>query len=591
MEDRWRDQSILDELHLSFLLNRNELTVATSNNARSVESVRSNIAGFIVRQDAAILSVFPGIHVNVPKDDPDEQRFADSVLEPWLRGMWDRSQEAGKVWARWPRDLRGLGRAWGFVSPIPKVLVDEDYKQWVADLQDETDPEARKALQKNIKMFKQDRCPIRWRYVDPRTCWSTFDGPNRLPQVIELRKMTYDEINEEYPDADLSEFREGQRDIEVYEWANWNWCATVLKTKAGQILNKYEHKLGMNPYVLVEADLLWTSDRNERWESALFGATSTIKQFDTVLSDMAQNHHEWTRAPIVVKHDVEAEMPDEKTAGRPEKLDYGPGKQVDIWNTEDIELGPVQEVNQQSITFASMLRDLAQQTMFSPVEQGMFKSGTSNNLGTTSTQLAEREFQPSVQGLEAAAQDVCKLFMRSVKSINKEYPDYPDEVYVYGKMGQGVIGVTPKQLEGWEPAVQCRISRAIPQDGNMQLIVAQGKVGLGVSKKQVLEEDLGYENPQRVLDQGWDERLDEGLEAQDQQAVLALSGQMWAQPSQDQLDELQKLFPNASASIQQAVGQLMQTGQGQNNGQSQANVGRTGVPQMPQSPQEQVLPG
>ena len=185
----WSQQESLDTIMLSYLLAKNRQDV-NKPGAGTPKGFRSGVGGLIVKEDAALLTVTPGLHVNVPTQDEKDKTHA-SLLENWLAGAWKASQMAGQVWTRKPFDLRGFGRAWSNLYPNPRLWGTPEYEKLIEDYQKAADdPDKRKEAEKALSLYKRDRWPIRWRYVSPRSTWTTFSGDMWLSEVAELRKMT-----------------------------------------------------------------------------------------------------------------------------------------------------------------------------------------------------------------------------------------------------------------------------------------------------------------------------------------------------------------------------------------------------------------
>ena len=607
MRTEWGNQQKLDDAQLSYINYQNLIDTFKPKEGGnpSVKGFRSGIGGLIVKEDAALLTGTPGIHVNVPTEDEKDKRHASELLEPWLTGAWKLSQQAGQVWDRKPLSLRSIGRSWDNIYPFPKLWKNSEYDGLVQEYRSASeaeDSEKASHFEREIQKFKRDRFPIRWRHVDPRQTWTVFNGEIWLPEVVEIRKMTKDQLKAEFGDDSIGEYGDkkyaGSHECDVYEYADWEWCLTVIGgSNAGNagILREFEHSLGMSPYDLCEAELLPDNDNKWRWAGALFYAQSMIDTFDELMSDLRENHRDNTRTATVIRVDPERED-DPKNVGRPPQLKIEPGGQLTIWKTEEVLLAPVPQLNPQSIQLLQEVKQLVYQNMIRPVERGEAKSGTSQNQFVTAVQIAEREFDPSMRALVRSAENTCKRFMRSVQSLNKQFPGDPDKVALFGewktKSGkkEGVIEVGPDDVRGWENAVQCRLSRAIPIDRNLILNQAVLETNLQLAEETILEETLGYENP---YDQIRKRRRSQMAEAMFQTVVLP-AGVQWAQgqllaPTPGELQQVQQQLPGASPDLQAFAQQLGMVPGGIL--QAAANERRAGVPQVPQVPQEAVTAG
>ena len=621
MEELWKGQDALDQRMLEHLTMQNPIDVAQAGNGKGppkpVKAFRSGIGGILWREDSALLTVTPAIHVNPPTDKEEDRAHASEVLEPFFAGAWKRSQQNGLVWDRLPGDLRGVGRFWFHVYPHPAMWADDEYRDLVTALVASDDAEERRNLNREIQAFKRDRWPIRWTYVSPIGTWTTFGGQHWLPEVVEVRKMSQLAIVDEYGEdaLPLDSPKKGTKlsglpNINVYTWANHYYCATVIGSKAEpKLVHEYEHRMGCNPYVLGEAELLPENEANIRWAGALFYAEDTIDTFDEVLSDWRHSVRLNTRTPIVQYLDQESYSDDALTGGRPSPIPYGPDSVIPLWKgKEEIVLGPVPLLNPQSPALYDRTYQLLQQNMIRPVERGQALSGASNNLFTTQVQIAEREFDPSMRALKHAAEEWARRVCRSIIALNRDYPDAPDEVYVYDEMGErGVIGVGPKDIKGWENAIQARASRAIPIDRMVQIQTVRAGLDAGISRETMYEQEAGFENPRAEIRKRDLEDLRAAVMEQARQQVQLRAGQMLSKASPDQLNRITELMAGASPALQGVLsgqvgpqGQLgpqsMPGPQGPEQGlgglgQALGNLGRTGSPQMPQMPQQGVLSG
>lgn len=616
LDDDWGNQQVLDEVMLSYMLLTNSVdsNKPTDTMQNGVKGFRGGLGGMVVKEDAALLTVTPGLHINVPTEDVKDREHS-SLLESWMAGAWKLSQMNGQVWFRKPTDLRGLGRAWSNVYPHPSLWTSKEYDAIVREWADSADdPERRKAAEKKVQEWKRDRWPIRWRYVRPRGTWpSSFESQVWLPEVVEIRKMRRRDIEAEFGEEKLAgEYQHfsASAEIDVYEWANHDWCATVIagEKDAPTIARKYEHGLGMSPYVLAEAELLPDNDNGWRWAGALFHAQSMLETFDELMADLRENHRDNTRTPLLMFVDKEDYDEDAKVGGRPEQIKLEPGGKHTFWLGEKVELAPVPQINPQSIALLQEVKQLIFQNMIRPIERGEAKSGTSQNQFVTAVQIAEREFDPSMKALTQAAENVAKLHFRAVLSLNKRFPDRPDKVAVFPQMGskqKGVIEVGPDDVRGWENAIQARASRAIPIDRNIQVATAQGEMQLGLDPPYVYETTLGIENPEARIRASRRHRLLEATFQAATEETLARAQQKLNAATPADLQRVQELFAGASpdlqAALMQEIPELAAMVQGApapteqaipqpgDVNQSLANVRRTGTAQEPQLPDEAVM--
>lgn len=602
MKDRWTNQKLLDDAQLA-LINHTNRNLTAKADAPKTDAFQSGIGRQVWMEDSAILSITPFLRVNAPEDDQDERDHAN-MLERWLSGAWRRSQANGEVFLRKAPMMRAIGRAWSAIELVPGMWVTPEMTDLVAKLQETNDDDEIQRYLKELKRWKQSNFPIRWRYVEfPTMCYTTFGGNYPQPQVVEVVEMSRAQIVEDFGEDALpgDAERGGNSKIDVYRWANYAESATVIASGDDpKMVDHFVHDMGINPYLLMEETPLLENDKGWRWAGILFNAENLIDKFDQILTDLTNNHHEWTQSPIVIKHDKDRYEESGETSARPPPMPYGPGIQVDIWSTESIDKGPVGEINQQSILLLQEYKQLIQQNMYSPIQRGEAKAGSSNNLATTLLQVSEREFDPSLNAIRGAAKGAGKRFFRAVIALNAPVKKMAEEtgdkdletlgidpVPVYSdiripKKG-AIVEVTPKDVIGWEELIQARAEKALEMEEVARLRIAKLKVELGVSPEQVLEEDVGYEDAPTVLKRGREWALLEALSTQTMQAILALSGQMMASLSSQETLELQENFNSVPPDVQSIMTQLLTGGAAGGNGTfTQNTVDQQAVAQFPQ---------
>jgi hypothetical protein len=588
MKTQWGQQSTVDEIELGLENLKNEISIASNDPKAPLQPIHTALAGLLVDEDAALITVFPFAHVNPPTDKEKDSQQASELLEPWLAAALKRSQGFDKVWGRMPRTMVSLGRAWTFVSHDPDAWYgDEEYER--IDKEDSSAVEA----------YKRDRWPLRWRHVDTRNTWTYFGGRHWLPEVVECRKLTKEEIEDAYPGQVPDEYAKSREStpVEVIEYANWEWCCTVIAgKKTANLVWEWKHNLGKNPYVLMEANLMPENDLGIRWKPAMFYATDLIQAFDTILSDLNQNHHENTRAILLQVYDRELYEEDAKTAGRPKVEKWEPGGTYAVWDSEKPMLAPTVEINQQSLFLLQFLHGLIRENAIRPVERGETKSGDSNNKFTTQVQVAEREFDPAMQAINEAWEQICILHFRAVCALNHDYPDKPDKVAIFGQFMsregttvKKLIAVGPDDVKGWEAALQAVSSRAIPIDRNSQIAAATALTGLEVPISMI-QEELGYESSTAVRRVYYREQLERIVfEQVITPAMVQQATAVFAGLTPEQQGEVEQMFTGATPTVQQVLGE---SGAVPGNLlQAMANERRNGVPQAPQNPElNQVLP-
>ena len=604
MERQWSNQDKLDKMMIELItLSNRELTLPTWNHqpGGASQARPSGIAYSIWRENAQLLKLDPSFKIPVPEDMDDMREHVDGTVEPLLAAIWKQTTKAEDWWDSCTDDYPAVGRAWAFTSHVPKRWATDEIKRLTRERNEaETEAEV-KRLDQELYKLKQGKLPLRTRYVNPRGTWTYFGTENWCPQVVECRTMTVDAARDEYGDDFDGEYglpssysgSAGTDEVKVYHYANWKWCATVLgdgeDTKFAEA--PWEHGLGRNPYHLFEADTLPQNDQNLRWAGLLFHAVHDVFLLDQIITDLAWVHHEWTLSPVIVKHDPDAYEMEAKTDGRPPPAEYGPGKQLDIWNTESIERGPVPEIPQQSLYLIQTVQSIIEKTAMVPAaERGEIKAGTSNNAYTSQIMVAQRRSRGVLRGMSRFVEAWAANILRGIYELTKpsgEDDETNEKVSVFDRLHgkKGLISAGAKDVDGYEDAVLAEISQPIEVDEYTRWLVGQLKVDrFGFSPEAVVEE-MGYSDPEAVTKRGRRFRMREATFEEDYKAMLALSGQMFAQLSPEQQQESQELFANASPEVQQMVGALSRPAATSSpNGQSAANEMGAHRQQLPQNP-------
>ena len=382
----------------------------------------------------------------------------------------------------------------------------KDYLKLVDERADEKDiSEARKSVDR----YKRDHFPLRWRYVSPRGTWPQWSDEIHLPEVVEIRKLHKEDIEADYGiDAVPAELRSSPATqlIDVFVYTNWVWTGTLVAYRENlKLVHEFEHGLGMSPYILMEAGVLNDDIKGRRWKSSLFHIIDTVVEHDKILSDYAHNHHMNALRPVVSYHDpTSLEGNDPLLAGRPKSIPIKPGPEtVPMWNTEKLELAPVPEINAQAVPFLSMLRERIDSAFLQPHLGGEAKSGESNVLYNTRFQISDRQFQKYMRAISDGAEYWGKLAFRCVNAINIHFePSEADEVYVISEE-KGWLGVSPKDVEGFENSLQARIDRELPINMSAKSARALQLRELGLPMTWILESVLNIENPEEMIDKAF----------------------------------------------------------------------------------------
>jgi len=565
----WRPQDNLDEeIRALEIMDTPIYAARTSGTAAAGKRLQSGIWTQLVKRDAAIISFVPWIRFNPPDPEDAGARAHSSTLEAWTNAALARSAADSVLQERLARSLIGYGRAWTKTLWLPSVWADDEYTAAVERLEQAAAEGERTEAARELEALRRSRWPLTIRYVDPIGTYTYFDASCWLPEVIEVRRMTADAARTVYgssPETEdfLNTARSGAL-IEVIEYANHEWQATVLSrqgARTGVLANAWRHGLHRSPYTLAETNITTTTVEGLRWVPTLFHAKEIIQAFDENLSDWRTNTHEHALGHIMQFFNPEFLSEDDKDAGRPKAQNLEAGG-VSAWIAgEDVKQAPVPALTAEHENFRNFLYSLIQSNAIQPVLQGETKSGDSFTLLAGSHQIAERKFGPAMDAMLAAAEDRARSLLRCVLAINASPAGHPGKIYVYDRYQQkGALGIGPKDIIGWEAAIQARGQPALPMDRNREVAIAQGLTSLGVAQTLVLEE-LRFEDPEGVRRRSQREQLEAAIF---QQVIVPYAvqraQQTLRQATPEEQQRMQGLMGEASPGVAQAVQGLLAGG-------------------------------
>lgn len=555
-ETFWGNQKHIDTLQLDIinLTNRDLTTPGTDGRA-----FQSGIGNIIHLEQSALFTGDPSVVMNAPEDEPDLLDFVNNKGEPWINGAIKRSQEPGRVFVRKPPDMLAIGRGVSFFSPVPGRWASKEILDLIKQAEAATDESEIKRLRREIALYRRDKWPFRYRYVDPTTClFAPFDGDERLPLVIEHKRMSAEAIRIQYGDDAISGDSDST-EIEVYPFGNHFETGIYIASGEGNIVKRHEHGLDMSPYSLMEAKLFTPNKKNWRWRGMLFAALDLIPGFDQLLTNYMDYVQRYTYSPIGIFYDEEEYDDDARTAqGRPKDMALEPGKTYAFWNSEDVKPLFNPQMNDQQFLIIQEMKQLIYTNLVSDTARGDPKSGTSNNQFVTALQAVRQQAEPYMQAIEDDYRTLAIQHFRGVSALSKGLDD-PDPVEVIsGLKGKNFIGMKPKDIPGIEPLTQGVMDRSSLTDQQISANLSESLVRLGVAREQVLEEIMGYPQPDRVIARGWQSQMDQAIFEQDMTALLAVSGQQFAAMTPAEEEEFSELAPNASEGAQQALQGLFQ---------------------------------
>jgi len=555
------------------------------NSTSAVKGFRSGIGGMMVEQDASLLISSPQIHfMNPDPENEKDQKYIDSVLEPWAKGAWTRAQQSLEVWRFLAHPLIGLSRVWDNILPHPDLWGTTAVEEIVDKMNESNDHDEKTKLQRQLRAKKTSIWPIRWVSVPTRKTYTDYNSVHHLPEVIESRKMTVQAIVDRWGEDAVPESKRSRKtgigpwkkddtsEIDVIVWANHQHTAVVIPDgEDPKITAEFHHGFGRSPYEVAIDKMLMDNDTGIKFPGALFYVHNIIDAYDELLSDYRELHRDHARTERVVYVARDAYDVTQLVDGRPAKIEVEDG--MTLWmNEEDVKLIQLPEIGQEKYLYLGKLEGQIRDAQRSGVLRGEILSGTSQNAFTTAYQVAERELEPATKAQAFLGTAAVERMMLSVKHLGEPVPIFTEK---------GLVEIGPDDVE-WIPAIKILIGRAIPIDLSILTDIAQRLQALGLSPATWMGA-LNLENP------GQEQRMAERAQLRAAiftEIIIPATLQRLQQPepfSPEQVQEIEGLLGESSPDVseflqgQQLPGPMRQV---------MANQQRQGIPQATQRPQE-----
>ncbi len=588
-EHKWNEQDKHDKLMASYLLMKNAVTAhKKKGNEADIVGFRSGIGGMLVEQDASLLISNPQIHFRpADPEDEDERKKIDSVMEPWARGAWKRSQQSMEVWRFLSRPLIGLSRAWDNILPHPHLWSGAVVEELVERLNATKDHKEKTNLERQIKRAKTNIWPIRWTMVPTRKTYTDYDSEYRLPEVIESREMTIQAIVNRWGEEALpGPYKDAKKGFgpwkkddttkkKVYVWANHQHSGVVIPhDEDPKLVASFHHGFGRSPYECAIDKMLLDNDLGIMFPGALFYVSNIIDAYDELMSDYRELHRDHARTERVVYVARASYDVTQLQSGRPTKVEIEDG--MTLWmGEEEVKLIDLPVIGEEKYAYLGKLQEQIREAQRSGVLRGEILSGTSQNAFTTAYQVAERELEPATKALAYIGEAAVERFLLSVKNLGEPVAIFTEK---------GMVEVKPDDTE-WIPAIKLLIGRAIPIDLSILADIATRLQALGLSPETWMAA-LNLENPGQEERMAFLAQLRAAIRSQ---IIIPAALQRLQQPdpfTPEQVTEIEGLMGGASPDLSQFL--ESQVGE-QLPGpirQVMANQARQGIPQATQRPQE-----
>ena len=423
----------------------------------------------VYKQKFWFLSAVPYLRVNSPKTEQDAHA---EKLEIGLEGAWNLSQGAVDVWRSMVRDADWSGRGWSKLYHWPKAWGDFQQKDGEPD-DDYLD---------RLEMLKAENFPLIWRPVQCENTWPVYDARGNLWRVVEIREMPSRSVRREYGEVLSGKFGE-KEPVKVIEYADDEICKTIVIDKnASQIepkqVREWEHGLGVNPYVHIEMEPTPPpNDRGLRWTGCSFDGRHARPTIDSILTDALINFRRGTRGgdDYFLDKDSEGLTPSDAASAR--KIDNTPDAQRFFWSSERHEQPRPNQTNDDGWRLLELLLAFSKEMDIRDVLLGSLKGDETGILYNTASQLAQRQFDPTIENFKRGAKNVGIRIFRAIKAFGKDFEGIkgaPVEIpiiYTSAKNGSFSISLKGKDVEGWESRIQPRLELALPVNENGQLTV------------------------------------------------------------------------------------------------------------------------
>lgn len=557
-----------------------------------IKAVGTGMIGFMEDQDVSIIHTKPFGRV-IAFGGTDAERHASQVVEPWVNTAIWLGAQGEPVWDKGCLNLENVGRFWSKVLPAPQLWHSDELEELVKKLNDAETEEARARAQEEVDAYKANPAnfPIVWRRCAPSSTWPEYDERPGVAEVVEKRKMSRAAV-----EAILGKLESKEKEIEVIEYANDEYVATVIKGDKkwhhfGRkedffLYEPWEHGLGVNPYVLVNGLPVPDNEEGRTWRSATLHQQKLVPVFDEILTDMRTNFHRSSVTPYFVKTNLEGRAEqgiEEKQIvveeGKTVQMHTGKG-----WE-ETAGLFPTPEVNPvmfQLLSWGTQFMEVGM--MGREAQAGQTLSGQSAVSQEQARQVANGRLAIPHQSLQEGFAQIAERFLRAVIALSKKFPESMDKVTIRQEVKGGEFGnkgreiaVGPDDVKDFLHSVQGEIKLNIAINENMNVTNARMSTDPShplLADSSALQRYYDHEDPEGELDKIAEQQLVAGgvqiLLASLQQRLLGGVEQMGGPDLQSLVQRAQGL-PQAA---QQALGGQLET-----IGRSAANTNRAGTPQ------------
>ena len=506
------DKQMISQYHQDHVIDAYQ--PQNTGNKKIVKPVGMGIVGTQIDRNVHVLRPRPTARVNAVGGQ-EAERHVSGRIEPWLNiAVW-RSQGDFPVWDTGLLDQNLIGEFVSKVLPAPQFWADDEVADEVEKLNSlvsEGAPEEEIKKQKaKLQRAKDDNWPIVWRYVDPTSTYDVWDERGRA-EVFEVRKITRETIESRFGAIDLPNDVKKDTELEVIEYANHEYVASILRRGRGRVNKRpaqflkepWKHGVGMLPYTFIRFDPMRQNDRGHTRRGASYHGREMVQMVDESITDLRTVSRKEVETPLWARL-----IPRLRAGlGLEEKsIKIEEGVPVILLQGEEgsEEIGRVATPTVNPNLFALVqfgAEYLDRSGAHRPETIGQGPAGQSAVHLDTARQAQITELSVAHFNAQDGFANICKLHLRALPEDDKVTIREAD-----GKHGSKEISLTREDSEKYELLIQGVIKLALPVNRgaavtNARLLTEARGPGQRplLSDVAVLQGELDIENPMEMVD-------------------------------------------------------------------------------------------
>lgn len=574
-----RDNDILDKE----IIRQKHIIDAQKDKKLQVRPVGTGYGKLVSAQNRSYLSATPFNAFTAPRDTL--KAYAEE-LEAAVQAIWGLSG-TWLAWLRSIRDVVDVGRGWLLIHHLPKLWTGPEWEQG-----NQTDREYADRLTE----LKLANWPVVGQHIDVRDTWPTFTLKREVDQVVEIREMTARQLEEAYNSRFGLE--KDTEKVKVIVYADHTHMRTVVSRHGGvgpfgavpaeDALEPWEHGLGMNPYVLMEAPPLSENDEGIVWEGSVAALRYLIPEMDGALTDLRHSGRKSARAQRVFTLDLEERREGATKKSNADLIPITPDGDIVMSLKEGVTLLGAAQANPDLAGFLGIARSFTQENAVRASLLGIAENASESGVEfNTKSQIAQNDFGPAIDFLSVAAENVARHFLASIIAFSETFADIglTDTIPLSFVDSKGIskkTNLVAKDLKGWDKRLQAKISAQIPINQNQMIVTARlasDPVNGIMSMETAMELYTPIANPLEEMRKRDLDKIRAALVEQRVQAASQVAFQIAATPANS--DILAQDFAALPDTVKQGI-QMAAQAQGQTvpEARGAANTVREGMVQV-----------